>query len=182
LRVPIYVLKADGGTMTLEASLNSPGQTILSGPAASVMGSVPYASREDETLVLDIGGTTTDMAVLVRGVPLLDPLGIELGGYKTLIRSLKTHSVAIGGDSVVRFVDGHLQVGPDRQGPAMAYGGRRRLQRMPWWSRERRSEGTRRGLVTASSRWRSNGECPPRRRQGGFLITPAGRSWKPRHR
>ncbi|MBP8645582.1 MAG: hydantoinase/oxoprolinase family protein [Syntrophobacteraceae bacterium] len=123
LRIPIYVLKADGGTMTLEASLNSPGQTILSGPAASVMGSVPYASREDETLVLDIGGTTTDMAVLVRGVPLLDPLGIELGGYKTLIRSLKTHSVAIGGDSVVRFIDGRLQVGPDRQGPAMAYGG-----------------------------------------------------------
>ncbi|HOV86482.1 MAG TPA: hydantoinase/oxoprolinase family protein [Syntrophobacteraceae bacterium] len=123
LRIPIYILKADGGTVTLEASLSSPGQTILSGPAASVMGSVPYASREEETLVLDIGGTTTDMAVLVRGVPLLDPVGIELGGYKTLIRSLKTHSVAIGGDSAVRLEDGRIQVGPDRQGPAMAYGG-----------------------------------------------------------
>lgn len=72
LNIPIYILKADGGTMSLEASLNSPGQTILSGPAASVMGSLPFSSETDETLVLDIGGTTTDMAVLIRRVPLLD--------------------------------------------------------------------------------------------------------------
>ena len=123
LKIPIYVLKADGGTMSFQTSLQLPGQTILSGPAASVMGSLPFASDADETLVLDIGGTTTDMAVLIRKVPLLDPLGSVLGGYKTLIRSLKTHSIGLGGDSAVRLVDGEITIGPDRQGPAMAYGG-----------------------------------------------------------
>jgi N-methylhydantoinase A len=123
LHIPIYILKADGGTMNLESSMNYPGQTILSGPAASVMGSLPFASETEETLVLDIGGTTTDMAVLIRRAPLLDPVGIELSGHKTLIRSLKTRSIGLGGDSAVRFVDGELRIGPERQGPPMAYGG-----------------------------------------------------------
>lgn len=123
LAIPIYILKADGGTMSLEASLDSPGQTILSGPAASVMGSLPFATENEETLVLDIGGTTTDMAILIRQTPLLDPLGIELGGFKTLIRALRTQSIPVGGDSVVRFENDKISIGPDRQGRAMAYGG-----------------------------------------------------------
>jgi N-methylhydantoinase A len=123
LDIPIYVLKADGGTMSLESSLHAPGQTIFSGPAASVMGSLPFASAEEETLVLDIGGTTTDMAVLINQVPLLEPLGSEVGGYKTLIRSLKTQSIGLGGDSTIRIVNGEITVGPDRQGPALAFGG-----------------------------------------------------------
>jgi len=123
LDVPIYTLKADAGTMNLQASLNQPGQTILSGPAASVMGAIPYTQENTDTLVLDIGGTTTDMAIVVNRAPLLDPMGIELAGYKTLIRSLKTHSIGLGGDSVVRFKDGDITVGPDRQGPALAFGG-----------------------------------------------------------
>jgi len=123
LNVPIYTLKADAGTMNLQASLSQPGQTILSGPAASVMGAIPYTQENTDTLVLDIGGTTTDMAIVVNRVPLLDPIGIELAGYKTLIRSLKTHSIGLGGDSVVRYIDGQITIGPDRSGPAMAYGG-----------------------------------------------------------
>jgi len=123
LDVPIYTLKADAGTMNLQASLLQPGQTILSGPAASVMGAIPYTQENTDTLVLDIGGTTTDMAIVVNRVPLLDPVGIELAGYKTLIRSLKTHSIGLGGDSVVRFNEGVITIGPDRNGPAMAFGG-----------------------------------------------------------
>lgn len=123
LDIPIHVLKADGGTMSFDASLQYPGQTILSGPAASVMGSLPFASENEETLVLDIGGTTTDMAILIRRVPLLDPVGCQLGGYKTLIRSLRTYSLALGGDSVVRVENGVLRIGPDREDRAMAYGG-----------------------------------------------------------
>lgn len=123
LDVPIFVLKADGGTMSFEASIDSPGQTILSGPAASVMGSLLFGSELEDTLVLDIGGTTTDMAILVRRTPLLEPLGGEIGGYKTLVRSLRTESIGLGGDSAVRVIDGQIRIGPDRQGPAMAYGG-----------------------------------------------------------
>lgn len=123
LNVPIRILKPDGGNMRFDASIDHPAQTVLSGPAASVMGSVAFAPKDEECLVLDIGGTTTDMAVLVNGVPLLDPTGISIGGHKTLIRSLDTVSIGLGGDSVVRVVDGKVHIGPDRQGVAMAYGG-----------------------------------------------------------
>ncbi len=123
LEIPIYVLKADGGTMSLAASLDHPGQTMLSGPAASVMGALPFSSEQQETLVLDIGGTTTDMAILIGRAPLLDPLGIELRGTKTLIRALQTRSIGLGGDSAVRVDGTSLTIGPDRVGPAMAYGG-----------------------------------------------------------
>ena len=123
LTVPIRILKADGGNMNLEASIDFPAQTILSGPAASVMGSLAFAPDEEECLVMDIGGTTTDMAVMVKNAPLLDPKGTDIQPLQTLVRSLKTHSIGIGGDSVVQVVDGQLQVGPQRKGPAMAYGG-----------------------------------------------------------
>ncbi|MGD8251667.1 MAG: hydantoinase/oxoprolinase family protein, partial [Desulfobacterales bacterium] len=123
LRVPFRILKADGGNMNFEASIDHPAQTILSGPAASVMGSIAFAPEEEEALVMDIGGTTTDMAILASQVPLLDPTGVELGGYKTLIRALQTLSIGIGGDSAVRMDGGRLTVGPERLGRAMVHGG-----------------------------------------------------------
>ncbi|MBS3758169.1 MAG: hydantoinase/oxoprolinase family protein [Desulfobacterales bacterium] len=123
ITVPIHILKADGGTMGLDTSIDFPGQSILSGPAASVMGSVAFAPDYTETLVLDIGGTSTDMAVLIKGVPLLAPHGVDISGYKTLIRALNSHSIGIGGDSRVRVENGELKIGPDRTGPAMGYGG-----------------------------------------------------------
>lgn len=124
LNIPIHILKADGGTMNFDSSINFPGQTILSGPAASVMGAIRSAPAEQDVIVLDIGGTTTDIAVLINRSPVLEPLGICLGQYKTLIRSLKTSSLAVGGDSVVRVENGEIFVGPRRKGPAMAYGGK----------------------------------------------------------
>jgi N-methylhydantoinase A/oxoprolinase/acetone carboxylase beta subunit len=123
LKLPIRLLKADGGNMKFSSSIEHPAQTILSGPAASVMGAVAFGSNKEDTLIMDIGGTTTDLAVLVNRSPVLDPLGIELERYQTLIRSLETLSIALGGDSAVKVIDGKLEIGPDRLGPAMAYGG-----------------------------------------------------------
>ncbi|MCF8044769.1 MAG: hydantoinase/oxoprolinase family protein [Desulfarculaceae bacterium] len=123
IKAPIMLLKADGGTMNLDASMEYPGQTILSGPAASIMGAIPHAAAGKDTLVLDIGGTTTDISILVDKTPILEPVGIRRGVYKSLIRSLKTYSEAIGGDSVVRADNGSLTVGPERLGPAMAFDG-----------------------------------------------------------
>ncbi|MBT3388200.1 MAG: hydantoinase/oxoprolinase family protein [Desulfobacula sp.] len=123
LMVPIQILKADGGTMSLESSMAFPGQTVLSGPAASIMGAIPYATEKQDTIVLDIGGTTTDIAFLVDKAPLLEPLGIQRGRYKSLIRSLQTDSKGIGGDSIVRIKENELIIGPERLGPAMAFGG-----------------------------------------------------------
>ncbi|MCP4116761.1 MAG: hydantoinase/oxoprolinase family protein [Desulfobacteraceae bacterium] len=123
LKAPIQILKADGGTMNLESSMEFPGQTILSGPAASVMGAIGYAPVDKDVLVLDIGGTTTDIAILIDQAPLLEPVGIGRGIYKSLIRSLKTYSKGLGGDSRVRVENGAVIIGPDRSGPAMAFGG-----------------------------------------------------------
>jgi N-methylhydantoinase A/oxoprolinase/acetone carboxylase beta subunit len=124
LHLPLRLLKADGGNMRLEASLDFPAQTILSGPAASVMGAVAMASGEEDALVMDIGGTTTDLAILIGRAPALDPHGIAIGPYRTLIRSLETLSIGMGGDSAVRLQNGRLTVGPDREGPAIIFGGR----------------------------------------------------------
>ncbi len=124
LALPIRLLKADGGNMRFKSSIEIPSQTILSGPAASVMGAIALGPKnEADTLVMDIGGTTTDMAILIKRSPVLNPLGIRLGNYKTLIRSLETLSIGLGGDSRVKIIDGDLAVGPERLGPAMAYGG-----------------------------------------------------------
>lgn len=123
LDIPIFILKADGGTMKVDASMAYPGQTILSGPSASIMGSVAFSFEDEACLVLDIGGTTTDIALLINRSPTMDPLGIEIGPYKTLIRSLQTRSIGVGGDSVVRIVDGTIHIGPERAGAAMAHGG-----------------------------------------------------------
>jgi N-methylhydantoinase A len=123
LKLPLRLLKADGGNMNFNTSIEYPAQTILSGPAASAMGATAFGSEAEDTLVMDIGGTTTDMAVLIKKAPVLDPVGIKLGDYKTLIRSLETLSIGLGGDSAVKVIDGNLTVGPERLGPAMAYGG-----------------------------------------------------------
>jgi N-methylhydantoinase A len=123
IQIPLEILKADGGTMAQESSVQYAVETILSGPAASVMGTLAFADPGKEEVVLDIGGTTTDIAILVNGAPLLKPLGIRMGGYNTLVRALRTVSIGVGGDSWVRLENGHLKVGPERKGRALAYGG-----------------------------------------------------------
>jgi N-methylhydantoinase A/oxoprolinase/acetone carboxylase beta subunit len=88
------------------------------------MGALPFAPPDEDTIVMDIGGTTTDVAVLISQLPVLDPVGIELGRFKSLIRSLETLSIGVGGDSVISAADGRLRIGPDRLGPALVYGGK----------------------------------------------------------
>lgn len=125
LEAPSFLLKPDGGTFRLDSGPALPSRTAQSGPAASVMGALALDGCERTTLVLDIGGTTTDMSIVLDGVPLLDPKGIALGPYLTLIRSLITHSVGIGGDSSIGFQeDGTLSIGPERAGAPVAFGGR----------------------------------------------------------
>src|SRR5690606_34245038 len=121
--VPLYILKADGGTIDVEQSRHYPVQTILSGPAATIMGVLPYAPTDRDSVSIDVGGTTTDIALFADGAPLLEPKGVQIEEHKTLIRGLLTHSIAIGGDSHVRVEDGKLLIGPERKGSAMAFDG-----------------------------------------------------------
>jgi N-methylhydantoinase A/oxoprolinase/acetone carboxylase beta subunit len=87
------------------------------------MGAISSSCEGQDAVILDIGGTTTDISLLVNRVPVLEPLGIRVGPFKTLIRSLRTYSVGLGGDSLVQVQNGELQIGPERLGRAMAYGG-----------------------------------------------------------
>ncbi len=124
LQGPRFLLKPDGGTIELEKSGNAPCRTAQSGPAASVMGALALDGCHDTCLVLDIGGTTTDMAVVLNGIPLRAPFGIRLAEFRTLIRSLLTRSIGLGGDSEVRIEqDGVLKIGPLRRGKPVAFGG-----------------------------------------------------------
>lgn len=123
IKAPLNILKADGGTMPLAVSMDLPVETILSGPAASVMGIVALCEMDQDSIILDIGGTTTDIAIFASGAPLIEPDGIALDSRLTLVRSLKTRSIGIGGDSFLRVADGTVIAGPERRGPAMADGG-----------------------------------------------------------
>ncbi|NIA20069.1 MAG: hydantoinase/oxoprolinase family protein, partial [Xanthomonadaceae bacterium] len=125
IQAPINILKADGGTMPFGVSRRLPVQSILSGPAASVMGIIALCDIQEDAVILDIGGTTTDIAIFATGAPLLEKEGIAIGGHSTLVRALITRSIGIGGDSLVLVQSnkGKLTVGPQRQGPAMAFGG-----------------------------------------------------------
>ncbi len=120
---PVNILKADGGTMPAEVSKNLPVESILSGPAASIMGIIALNKITEDSVILDIGGTTTDIAIFASGAPLMERDGISLGGIPTLVRSLQNRSIGVGGDSVITIVNGEVKTGPERKGPCAAEGG-----------------------------------------------------------
>ncbi|MDR2551028.1 MAG: hydantoinase/oxoprolinase family protein [Desulfobulbus sp.] len=123
LQAEVNILKADGGTMPLARALEMPVQSIFSGPAASVMGILATTRTDQDLIVLDIGGTTTDIAVFAGGQPLLEREGIAIEKRPTLVRAIRVESIGIGGDSLIRVDEGRVTVGPQRIGPCMATGG-----------------------------------------------------------
>ncbi len=123
IRAQLNILKADGGTMPLSMSRAYPVESILSGPAASVMGIIAMCDITCDSVILDIGGTTTDIAVFASGAPLIEEGGAIISGRPTQVRALKTRSIGIGGDSAITVLDKAVRVGPRRLGPAMAEGG-----------------------------------------------------------
>jgi len=123
IAAPVFILKADGGTMSLEAAEAKPVESILSGPAASLVGLMSMCPTDQDALLLDMGGTTTDIFFLADGLPVFEPLGIQIGAYKTLVRAVYSVSVGLGGDSALRVHEGELQIGPRREGPPFALGG-----------------------------------------------------------
>ena len=124
ITAPVYILKADGGTIDLVSALKRPVETILSGPAASYIGITALFPRiEGDAILVDIGGTSTDIFFLAAGLPLFEAEGIEIDGRKTLVRAVFSKSVGLGGDSLVRVDGDDIRIGPARQGPAVAFGG-----------------------------------------------------------
>lgn len=117
IKAPIYILKADGGTMDIKSAQEKPVETILSGPAASFMGIEALLPSDGDSVFLDIGGTTTDIFFLVDGIPLFEPTGIKIDQYNTLVRSIYSASIGLGGDSQVQIKEGKLEIGPRKEQP-----------------------------------------------------------------
>lgn len=120
---PVHVLKADGGTLPIEAAINQPVEAIFTGPAASVLGIEALAAPTVNSISLDVGGTTTDIAFWKNGLPLMARKGAVVNGYPTAVRAFHMRSVGIGGDSAITKTEDGYRVGPMRQGPAAAVGG-----------------------------------------------------------
>ena len=124
INAPVHILKADGGTLPLEAAIQQPVEAVFTGPAASVLGIEALAAPAVNSISLDVGGTTTDIAFWEQGLPLMAKLGAVINGYPTAVRSFHMRSIGIGGDSRIhKLNDDRYQVGPEREGPAAAVGG-----------------------------------------------------------
>jgi len=104
IRAPLMVVKGDGSLISAELALTCPVETILSGPAASLVGA-RYLCGEDTILVSDMGGTTTDIAMLRDGRPVLNKEGATVGGWKTMVEAVAVHTYGLGGDSEIRIDD-----------------------------------------------------------------------------
>ncbi|GLR45310.1 hydantoinase [Mesorhizobium amorphae] len=126
---PLMVVRGDGALVSAAFARQRPIETILSGPAASLVGA-RHMTGLDDAVVSDIGGTTTDVAVLDSGRPRLDPEGATVGGYRTMVEAVAMRTYGLGGDSEVALEDGALNpkilLGPRRLVPlalaGMAHG------------------------------------------------------------
>jgi N-methylhydantoinase A/oxoprolinase/acetone carboxylase beta subunit len=117
ITAPLMLVRGDGALVSAAFAAHRPIETILSGPAASLVGA-GYLSGLKNALVSDIGGTTTDVAVLQDGHPRLDPEGATVGGFRTMVEAVAMRTHGLGGDSEVAIAEGGLEpkllLGPRR--------------------------------------------------------------------
>lgn len=114
---PLMVVKGDGSLVRAEWAMHRPIETILSGPAASAVGAAHLVGNRD-TWVIDVGGTTTDIAELHEGLPKLSREGAQVGGWKTMVNAVDMYTAGLGGDSHVRLGESaEILIGPRRVAP-----------------------------------------------------------------
>ena len=114
---PLMLVKGDGSLASLENAIEKPIGTVLSGPAASVIGACRLSGL-DNAIIADMGGTTTDIAIVSNGQPELCDDGARIGDWQPMVEAVRVNSIGLGGDSELRF-GGHkgLSVGPRRVVP-----------------------------------------------------------------
>ncbi|MEQ5827821.1 hydantoinase/oxoprolinase family protein [Sulfitobacter sp. NFXS29] len=110
ISAPMMVVRGDGALMSSAQARERPIETILSGPAASLVGA-RWLTGAETALVSDIGGTTTDVALLRDGRPAIDPAGAQVGPYRTMVEAVAMRTHGLGGDSEVHFTSQGLTAG-----------------------------------------------------------------------
>ena len=117
IAAPLMVVRGDGALISAAMVRERPIETILSGPAASIVGA-RWLTGVQDALVSDIGGTTTDVALLRAGLPEIDAEGAQVGGFRTMVEAVAMRTTGLGGDSEVHLIteglDGGLRLGPRR--------------------------------------------------------------------
>ena len=143
VHAPLMVVRGDGTLMSEALARYTPVETILSGPAASVCGA-QFLSGVQQGLVIDIGGTTSDIALLIDGQPVVAARGARVGDWSTNVRAIDIKTVGLGGDSAITLTrDSRVLIGPRRAIPLsfLAYEYPEvmtELQRL-WHEREKKS-------------------------------------------
>ena len=110
---PMMIVKGDGSIMSERIALDRPIETILSGPAASLIGAKNLTGAND-AIVVDIGGTTTDIGILRNGTPRLEKEGAVIGGRRTRVLAAEIATSGIGGDSRIIANGGEFILSPLR--------------------------------------------------------------------
>ena len=117
---PLMIVRGDGSLVSAAFAKNRPIETILSGPAASLLGA-GHLTGADTVVVSDIGGTTTDVGLLSAGRPTVSTSGATVGGHQTMVEAVEMFTFGLGGDSEVqldpRAAVGTLIIGPRRVTP-----------------------------------------------------------------
>lgn len=117
IHAPLMVVRADGTLLSEAAARRLPVETILSGPAASIWGA-RFLTGIDNGLVVDIGGTTSDMALIIDGQPSVSASGATIADWSTHVRAVDIDTIGLAGDSSVSISrDRHLSLGPRRAEP-----------------------------------------------------------------
>ena len=116
IEAPIAVVRSDASVMNEESARDYPVETILCGPAASVLGSMHLAGSRNAVIV-DMGGTTTDIAVVRNGEPVTADGGISIGGWKTFVKGMKIETIGLGGDTRVHVDIGKIKLDEIRVEP-----------------------------------------------------------------
>ena len=124
----VYLSQNDGTLMTVEHARRYPILTVACGPTNSIRGA-SYLSSLKDAIVVDVGGTTTDLGVIQNGFPRESSVAVTIGGVRTNFRMPDVISIGLGGGSIVRVKeDGSVTVGPDSVGyeitkKALVFGG-----------------------------------------------------------
>lgn len=114
---PLMVVRGDGTLMSDEFAARTPVETIHSGPAASAIGG-RFLSDLDDALVVDVGGTTTDLALILDGQVAVSSEGATVGEYRTCVQAANLLSIALGGDSHITYARSQqIAIGPERVVP-----------------------------------------------------------------
>src|SRR5689334_6479028 len=115
LEVPFYISQNDGTLMTADYAERYPVLTFASGPTNSMRGAA-FLSGLQDAMVVDVGGTTSDVGMLVHGFPREASVAVDIGGVRTNFRMPDVLSFGLGGGSLVRQANGSVRIGPDSVG------------------------------------------------------------------